>query len=201
MMKIDWQKNNGLIAAIVQDADSGLVLMLGYMSKESFKKTLSTKKVWFYSRSKKRLWRKGETSGNELAVVRLRIDCDGDALLIAARPRGPTCHTGKRSCFDNGVSAHKPGLKALEDLCAIIQNRKDTMPRASYTAGLFRAGIKKISNKIVEEAGEVFMAARKESKQRLVEESVDLLYHLFVLLVEKKISLTALIAEMNRRRK
>jgi phosphoribosyl-ATP pyrophosphohydrolase/phosphoribosyl-AMP cyclohydrolase len=193
--KIDWGKGQGLVPAIIQDADSGAVLMLGYMNRESFGKTLATKKVWFYSRSKQRLWMKGETSGNVLKIVDIKSDCDNDSLLVKVRPAGPTCHRGIYSCFRESKKTNE-----LSALFQIIQDRKAKMPRGSYTASLFRGGLDKISLKVAEEALEVVQAAQKQTKQRLAEEAVDLIYHLFVLLVGKGIGLQQIFQEIKRRR-
>jgi len=194
--KINWNKSGGLVPAVVQDATTGAILMLGYMNKQSFAKTLKTKKVWFYSRSKKRLWMKGETSKNVLNLVEVKPDCDFDALLIKAKPAGPTCHKGKYSCFRKNQK-----VGDLSGLFETITNRKFQMPKGSYTAALFESGLYKICSKVAEESGEVIKAATKESKQRLIEESVDLLYHLFVLLVQKQVKLKELESEIKRRRK
>lgn len=189
------QKFNGLIPSIIQNSRTGSVLMLGYMNQEAFQKTLKTKKIWFYSRSKKRLWMKGEASGNILKFVEAKIDCDKDALLISALPTGPVCHTGSVSCF-----GEEEKREMFEELYQIIQDRKEKMPQGSYTTSLFRAGMKKICQKIKEESSEVIVAAKNESKRRLIEESVDLLYHLFVLLGAKQIPFKILLTEMKKRR-
>lgn len=194
--KIDWDKGAGLIPAIIQDSTMGIVLMLGYMNRQSLTKTLRTKKIWFYSRSKKRLWMKGETSENVLNLIEVNLDCDGDALLIKALPSGPTCHTGDYSCFKEIKSA-----QSLIDLFKIIQERKDLMPEGSYTASLFKAGLDKISLKVAEEALEVVHAAQKQTKMRLIEEALDLVYHLFVLLIQKNITLADINNEVVKRAK
>ncbi len=190
--KINWSK--GLVPGIIQDADTGAVLMLGYMNEQSLAKTLNTKKVWFYSRSKKRLWMKGETSGNILSLIGIAPDCDGDALLIKVKPAGPTCHEGRYSCFKVNKDP-----SPLLGLFQIIQSRKQEMPKNSYTASLFGAGLNKISLKVAEEALEVVQAAQKQTKHRLIEEIVDLLYHTFVLSVQKKISLREIESEIIKR--
>lgn len=194
---INWSKGNGLIPAVIQDAQNGTVLMLGFMNQEALKKTLRTKKVWFYSRTKKRLWQKGETSGNILQVKSICVDCDTDTLLIQALPTGPVCHTGSQTCFDQPAGSKD----SLAELFQTLIERKKNMPAKSYTASLFKKGLDRICVKIAEESGEVIKAATKESKQRLVLESVDLLYHLFVLLVQQKISYSQLLKEVARRRK
>lgn len=185
-----------MIPAIVQDAGTGIVLMLGYMNKDALTRTLDTKKVWFYSRSKKRLWMKGETSGNTLAFVDVKADCDRDTLLVKAVPHGPTCHTGAWSCFED-----KQYANILEELYGVITERKQKMPQGAYTTALFAEGLDKICAKVDEESGEVIEAAKNESKKRVIDESVDVLYHLFVLLVEREISLAELLDEVRRRRR
>ncbi len=194
--QINWNKSDGLVPVIIQDVCIGEVLMLGYMSKKSLVKTLKTKKVWFYSRSKKRLWMKGEVSKNVLELVDIKVDCDGDALLISAKPAGPTCHTGQMSCFGLGFTKQD----ALLELFETIEDRKLKMPKGSYTTSLFKEGVFKICSKVAEESGEVIKAATKESKKRLVEESADLVYHLFVLLVEKNIKLKEVCSELKKRK-
>lgn len=180
--KIDWKKVSGLVPAIIQEADTGVVLMLGYMNEESLSKTLDSGRIWFYSRSRQRLWMKGETSGNVLEFVGASMDCDRDALLIKAKINGPVCHKGIKSCFEEDNFG-------LIELFNLIMQRKKNMPEGSYTASLFKEGLQKICDKVEEESDEVIKAAKRETKERLIEESVDLVYHLFVLLVEKNISL------------
>lgn len=186
---------NTLIPAIIQDSKTSKVLMLGYMNEEALQKTRKTKTVWFYSRSKRRLWKKGEMSGNVLNVSEILTDCDQDALLIKVRPKGPTCHTGSDTCFKEQNRGD-----AITELFSVIEDRKKTMPKGSYTALLFKQGLSKICAKIAEESEEVIRAAKRESRKRLIEESVDLMYHLFVLLTKKRISLSALEKEILRRR-
>ncbi|NIS70460.1 MAG: bifunctional phosphoribosyl-AMP cyclohydrolase/phosphoribosyl-ATP diphosphatase HisIE [Proteobacteria bacterium] len=195
-LKLNWKKEKGLIPAIVQDAQTGVVLMLGYMNQEALERTLETRKVWFYSRSKGRLWMKGETSGNTLELANVKTDCDKDALLVQALPKGPTCHTGSTSCFKESQ-----GRDVLNELYAVLIERKQNMPKGSYTAALFTKGLDTICEKVDEESGEVIQAAKEESKQRVIEESVDVLYHLFVLLVQKGVAFSELLQEVKRRRK
>ncbi|MDO8552100.1 MAG: bifunctional phosphoribosyl-AMP cyclohydrolase/phosphoribosyl-ATP diphosphatase HisIE [bacterium] len=195
-MKVDWEKVNGLVPAIVQDSSTGTVLMLGYMDKEALANTNRDGEAWFYSRTKKRLWKKGEESGNILRVVDMKIDCDNDTLLVSAIPNGPTCHTGTVSCF--GYELKK---NAIKELFAVIKDRKASLPEGSYTTSLFKSGVDKISLKVSEEAMEVIHAAQKQTKERLTEETVDLLYHLFVLLVEKGLTLEEIEVEMQNRAK
>lgn len=196
ILKIDWKKCDGLVPAIIQDSENGLVLMLGFMDSNALKKTFKTKKVWFYSRSKKRLWMKGEESGNFLKFISASLDCDRDTLLIKAKPAGPTCHNGTPTCFgENDIS------NIFDELFEVIADRRKKMPAESYTAFLFKKGLSKICAKVKEESGEVIKAAKQESKKRLVEESVDVLYHLFVLLAQKGVTLGRLKTEIKRRRK
>lgn len=195
---LDWQKNSdGLLPAIVQDCDTAQVLMLGYMNAEALEKTLDTKLVTFYSRSKKRLWQKGETSGNALDFVDVKLDCDGDALLVQARPRGPTCHRGIQSCFGNQeLSVETIGL-----LVRTISERAASNDKNSYTKQLLDGGIQVLGAKVLEEAEEVVRAATSEGTKRTVEESADLLYHLLVMLKSQKIRLEDIASELRRRRK
>jgi len=191
---VDWKKVNGLVPTIVQDSSTGTVLMLGFMDEEALKNTIRDNEVWFYSRTKKRLWKKGEESGNALRVVDIKLDCDNDTLLVRAESMGPTCHKGTVSCFDYELEGDE-----LQKLFAVIAKRKSEMPEGSYTAKLFSSGLDKISLKVSEEAMEVIHAAQKQTKERLIEETVDLLYHLFVLLAEKNVSLKEIDEEMKKR--
>lgn len=178
-----------LIPAIIQNIDTKQVLMLGYMSDESLAKTKATGHVWFYSRSKKRLWEKGETSGNYLSVVNIKEDCDEDVLLIMVRPAGPTCHNGTTTCFSS----------ELEKLIVTIAQRQQTLPKGSYTARLLSEGTKAIGNKVTEEAIEVVQAARFEGKQRLAEETADLLYHVLILLADQRVTWSEVMAVLDAR--
>lgn len=197
LKQVDWKKMNNLIPAIIQDANGLRVLMLGYMNEESLKKTLEDGKVWFYSRSRQRLWQKGEKSGNFLKVESIFLDCDGDALLITVRPAGPVCHTGEKDCF--GIGEKWFNIEAFAALFSLIEKRKELMPEGSYTTSLFKEGMNKICTKIGEESGEVIKAATKETKGRLVSESVDLMYHLFVACVERDIKMEEIISEIMKR--
>ncbi|MBI2416109.1 MAG: bifunctional phosphoribosyl-AMP cyclohydrolase/phosphoribosyl-ATP diphosphatase HisIE [Candidatus Kerfeldbacteria bacterium] len=183
-----------LTPTIIQDASTKQVLMLGYMSEESLAKTRATGRVWFYSRSKQRLWEKGETSHNYLNVVDIFEDCDNDTLLITTQPEGPTCHTGQISCFGEATPCD-----ALAKLEKVIQQRKTILPEESYTTSLFQAGLDRISVKVLEEAAEVVRAATKETPQRLTEETVDLLYHVLVLLVQQGVGYEKIMQELQRR--
>jgi len=197
-MKIDFEKGNGLVPAIVQDSKTNKVLMLGYMNSDAYEKTKAEGKATFFSRSKNRLWTKGETSGNYLNVEQMLVDCDSDTLLIKATPEGPTCHTGEDTCFKEDNSA---GDNFLINLEKIIQDRKDNPSEKSYTTSLFKEGINKIAQKVGEEATEVVIDAVADNKERLKEESADLLYHLLVLLAEKEIGLNDVINVLENRHK
>lgn len=197
LKQVNWKKMNDLVPAVIQDACGLRVLMLGYMNEESLKKTLEDGKVWFYSRSKQRLWQKGEKSGNFLQVERIFLDCDKDTLLITVNPVGPVCHTGEKDCF--GIGKKWFGLESFAALFDLIEKRKKLMPEGSYTTSLFKEGLNKICTKIGEESGEVIKAATKETKGRLVSESVDLMYHLFVACVEREIKFEEIISEIKNR--
>lgn len=189
-----WDKQDGLLPAIVQDADSRRVLMLGYMSREALAKTLDSGQVTFFSRSKGRLWTKGESSGHVLALVSLEADCDRDTLLVQARPHGPTCHLGTTSCFPSA-----PG-DILGELQALIRTRHAERPPGSYTTKLFDAGVKRIAQKVGEESLETALAAVAEEDAPLLGEAADLLYHLIVLLQARGLSLADAVAVLAQRR-
>lgn len=191
---IDFKKSDGLIPAIIQDSVSKQVLMLGYMDESAYAQTKKTGKVTFYSRSKKRLWVKGEESGNFLNLIEIKEDCDKDTLLILARPEGPTCHTGSYSCFGEEDFA----LKSLE---RDIAKRAKADAKESYTASLVKGGVESAGAKVEEEAEEVVRAAREETKQRVIEESADLLYHTLVLMYLKNVTLKDVESELANRRK
>ena len=195
-MNIDFNKGNGLVPVIVQHYKTNTVLMLGYMNDEALEKTKELGKATFFSRSKNRLWTKGETSGNFLIVKNILIDCDQDTILIKADPKGPTCHTGSDTCFNEVVKSNGDFLYQLEE---IISDRKNNPTEKSYTASLFQKGINKIAQKVGEEATEVVIDAIDNNHERLKEETADLLYHLLVLLAEKDISLNE-ISEVLRER-
>ncbi len=181
-MNIDFTKMNGLIPAIVQDALSGKVLMQGYMNEEALAKTQDTGMVTFFSRSKERLWTKGETSGNFLEAVSIAGDCDGDSILIKANPKGPVCHTGADTCW-NEVNSSKTVF--IDQLRAIIKDRKNNPSDQSYTASLFAKGINKIAQKVGEEAVEIVIEAKDDNKELFLGEAADLLFHYLVLLEAK----------------
>ena len=181
-MALDFDKMGGLIPAIIQDALTKNVLMLGFMNQEAYNKTLETNKVTFFSRTKNRLWTKGETSGNFLNVVSIEEDCDHDTLLIKANPIGPVCHTGAATCFNDD---NRYGVQFLSFLQDYIDKRHEEMPEGSYTTSLFKSGLNRIAQKVGEEALETVIEATNGTTGRLVYEAADMLYHLIVLLSEK----------------
>ena len=195
-MKIDLEKGGGLVPAIVQDANTLQVLMLGYMNAESVAKTNETGLVTFYSRSRKTLWTKGETSGNTLALISMTVDCDNDTILVKARPKGPTCHEGTVSCFgDEGAV----GVGFLSYLETLIEGRKTADPENSYTAQLLQGPLRRAAQKVGEEGVETALAAVAETDDKLVSEAADLFYHTLVLLAAKDVKLEAVISELKRR--
>ncbi|MDR1516553.1 MAG: bifunctional phosphoribosyl-AMP cyclohydrolase/phosphoribosyl-ATP diphosphatase HisIE [Dysgonamonadaceae bacterium] len=183
-MNIDFEKSGGLVPAIVQDTRSLQVLMLGYMNKEAFDKTVAEGKVTFFSRSKNRLWTKGEVSGNFLIVDEIRLDCDSDTLLVKAFPQGPTCHTGSVSCF--GEKDKKGFLYELE---SVIEQRLADNPDGSYTSKLFARGVNKVAQKVGEEAVELVIEAKDDNIDLFKNEAADLLYHFLILLKTKNLKL------------
>lgn len=193
---LDWDKMDGLIPAIVQHAATAEVRMLGYMDRMALDATIADRLVTFHSRSRGKPWRKGETSGNLLDLVDIRFDCDRDALLILARPRGPTCHTGSASCFGDDGS---PGLGFVATLAETVANRAAADPATSYTARLIGEGIKRLAQKVGEEGVEVALAAVAGDAAELTAEAADLIYHLTVLLEASDSSWDAVIAELERR--
>ncbi|TAK58835.1 bifunctional phosphoribosyl-AMP cyclohydrolase/phosphoribosyl-ATP diphosphatase HisIE [Patescibacteria group bacterium] len=192
--EMNWEKVGGLVPAIIQDTENGLVLMLGYMNEEALRRTLDTGFVWFYSRTRKTLWKKGETSGNVLSVEDIRVDCDNDTVLVKARPTGPVCHTGDTTCFKEEATRNELSL-----LFGVLEQRKRDLPKGSYTTKLFEAGLDRIALKVAEESLEVIQAATKETRERTIEETTDLLYHLFVLLIEKNVTLRDVEKELQNR--
>ncbi len=182
--RIDFEKSGGLVPAVIVDDISLQVLMTGFMNREALEKTRESGKVTFFSRTKGRLWTKGETSGNFLAVKRITPDCDNDTLLIKVTPAGPVCHTGTHSCFGEGEA--RP-FNFLSDLFDLIERRKKEMPGGSYTTGLFRDGSDRIIQKVGEEAVEVVIAAKNRDKKEVLNESADLIFHLLVMLSEQGI--------------
>ncbi len=195
--KIDWKKIDGLVPAIVQDASTRQVLMLGYMNAAALKKTVSSKKVTFFSRSKQRLWTKGESSGHFLKVVSVAVDCDNDTLLILANPAGPTCHRGTVSCFGDGALAG--GVGFLAHLDHVVAARIKSGDKSSYTVRLVQEGVARCAQKVGEEGVETALAALQKNTQEFAGEAADLLYHLIVLLRARKLSLTDAIAVLEKR--
>ena len=193
---LDWAKMDGLLPAIVQDAASGEVRMLGYMDRAALEATIADKLVTFHSRSREKSWRKGETSGNLLDLVDIKADCDGDALLVLAHPRGPTCHTGTASCF--GADG-PPGIGFLVMLANLLKQRASADPATSYTARLMGQGIKRLAQKVGEEGVEVALAAAAGDTAELTSEAADLVYHLTLLLQASDTSWDAVIRELRRR--
>ena len=225
-MTIDFEKCGGLVPAIVQDAETKNVLMLGYMNEEAYQKTLDTKKVTFWSRSRKCLWTKGETSGNFLDLVSIKVDCDNDTLLVRANPHGPTCHTGTDTCWGEenksdeqkavqttptpprsalplgsakNLGGERDTLLFLKELQDFIDKRYEEMPEGSYTTKLFKDGVKRIAQKVGEEALEAVIEACTGTKEQLTYEASDMLYHLIVLLTAKGLRIEDLVEELHRR--
>ncbi|MDL4839570.1 bifunctional phosphoribosyl-AMP cyclohydrolase/phosphoribosyl-ATP diphosphatase HisIE [Aquibacillus rhizosphaerae] len=205
-MKPDFSK--GLIPAIIVNEVTSDILMLAYMNEESFNKTLETKQTWFYSRSRDELWHKGATSGNTQAVQSIRLDCDNDTLLIKVKPEGPACHTGKISCFYQSIDLETGAtyqnedsfaFSIFEDVMAEIEERKQVKADNSYTNYLFDKGIDKIGKKVIEEAGEVVIAAKNNDKTEIKNEISDLIYHSFVLMADQGVSLNQVKQELSNR--
>lgn len=199
MMNINFEKGDGLVPAIIQDASTGKVLMLGYMSAESFARTRETGRVCFYSRSRQCLWTKGETSGNYLDVVSIKVDCDADTLLIQAKPHGPVCHTGTDTCW--GEENTPNTLLFLTELQDFINKRHEEMPEGSYTTSLFRDGVNRMAQKVGEEALEACIEACNGTNERLLYEASDMLYHLIVLLTSKGLRIEQVVDELASRHK
>ena len=209
---------SGLVTAVAQDAGTGEVLMVASMTREALERTLATGQGWYWSRSRRQLWRKGETSGHTQRVLEVRGDCDGDALLLKVEQTGPACHTGRRSCFFRTVApdgrlveesgtrtaprtGETAGPEILTELAGVLAERRRTAPAGSYTAGLFADGLARLNEKVMEEAAEVTRAARKETPDRLVEEAADLWFHSLALLVYQGISPMEVFAALARRRR
>lgn len=189
-MELDFNKLNGILPVVIQDWNTLKVLMLGFMNREAYDKTVATGYVTFYSRSRKQLWTKGETSGNYLVVKEIKTDCDDDSLLIKVEPMGNTCHLGRYSCFEEKKGDSGNFLRELEQ---ILRDRKEKMPENSYTSKLYGKGIDKIAQKVGEEAVELVIEAKKEDKELLLNEAADLVFHMMVLLVYKGYSLEEVI--------
>ena len=193
---IDWRKGDGLVPAIVQDADTARVLMLGYMNRDALEQTMRTGQVTFFSRSKQRLWVKGETSGHVLALDSAQVDCDGDTLLILARPHGPVCHNGTETCFGES----RPDIGFLGTLQSVIQANAAKQAKDSYVSGLLAKGIYKVAQKVGEEGVETALAAVSGIEEDLKNEAADLIFHLLVLLQAKNLSLADITAVLEQRR-
>ncbi|MEM9985810.1 MAG: bifunctional phosphoribosyl-AMP cyclohydrolase/phosphoribosyl-ATP diphosphatase HisIE [Bacteroidota bacterium] len=197
-MQLNFDKTGGLIPAIIQDAHTRQVLMLGYMNEEAFQKTQAEGVVTFFSRSKQRLWTKGETSGNFLKLVEMKVDCDRDTLLVRVEPQGPTCHTGSDTCWDE---ENQPYFGFLSTLSELIKDRHQNPKEGSYTTRLFERGINKIAQKVGEEAVETVIEAKDDNADLFLNESADLLYHLLILLEAKGHSLAEVVGVLEERNK
>lgn len=196
-MTIDFDKMNGLVPAIIQDAVTKNVLMLGFMNQEAYQKTIETKKVTFWSRTRQCLWTKGETSGHYLHLVSIQVDCDNDTLLVKVHPEGPTCHKGTDTCW--GEENHLNPILFLSELQDFICRRHEEMPENSYTTSLFRKGVNKMAQKVGEEAVETVIEATNGTTENLIYEGSDLLYHLIVLLTGKGLRIEDLVTELAKR--
>ncbi|MEE1999892.1 bifunctional phosphoribosyl-AMP cyclohydrolase/phosphoribosyl-ATP diphosphatase HisIE [Alkalimonas sp. MEB108] len=197
--QLKWP-DTGLLPAIVQHAISGKVLMQGYMNQQALSHTLSSEKVTFFSRSKQRLWTKGESSGHTLDLVAISNDCDADSILVLAMPKGPTCHVGTETCWHDNQS-NSPALSFLYDLEQVIQSRKEADPASSYTASLFAKGVKRIAQKVGEEGVESALAAMAGDKEELANEAADLVFHLLVLLQSQQLELNDVLKVLQKRHK
>lgn len=200
-MKIDFEKMGGLVPAIIQDAETKNVLMLGYMNQEAYDKTIQCGKVTFFSRTKNRLWTKGEESGNFLNVVSIKNDCDNDTLLIKVNPVGPVCHTGTDTCWGEENKNTENPLLFLSELQDFVEKRHEEMPEGSYTTSLFKDGINRMAQKVGEEALEAVIEAVNGTDERLVYEGSDMLYHLIVLLTSKGMRIEQMAEELQKRHK
>ena len=196
-LKIDFDKCGGLVPAIIQDAQTKVVLMLGYMNQEALKMTQETGLVTFFSRSRQCLWTKGETSGNYLHLVDIKVDCDNDTLLVQATPDGPTCHTGTDTCW--GEENKLNPLLFLSELSDFIEKRHEEMPEGSYTTSLFKDGLNRMAQKVGEEALELVIEATNGTNDRLIYEGSDMLYHLIVLLTSKGLRIEDMAKELMER--
>ena len=196
-MNIDFEKCGGLVPAIIQDASTLKVLMLGYMNEEALQKTMDSGLVTFYSRSRQTLWTKGETSGNYLKLIDMKVDCDNDTLLVKAMPSGPVCHTGSDTCWGE-TNGNQP-LMFLAQLQDFIEKRHEEMPEGSYTTSLFRDGLNRMAQKVGEEALELVIEATNGTNERVIYEGADMLYHLIVLLTSKGLRIEDLATELQER--
>jgi phosphoribosyl-AMP cyclohydrolase / phosphoribosyl-ATP pyrophosphohydrolase len=197
--KLDWSKGDGLLPGVVQDADTEAVLMLGYFNPESLRATLERSRVVFYSRTRQKLWEKGETSGHTLQLVSIAADCDNDSLLLRARPIGPTCHRNTTTCFGDGSIPASEGIGFLARLEEVIAARIAENPEGSYTAKLYSKGVQRMAQKVGEEGVEVALAAQSGDNPQLVSEAADLVFHLALLLRARGLTLNAVAAELAAR--
>jgi phosphoribosyl-ATP pyrophosphohydrolase/phosphoribosyl-AMP cyclohydrolase len=196
---VDFAKGDGLVPAIVQDADNGAVLMMAYMNREALEQTLARKRAVFFSRSKQRLWEKGETTGHTLDVVNVIADCDQDTLLVTARPRGPACHKGTLTCFGDEPRAAVTPIAFLAKLEAVVAQRATEKPEASYTARLLEKGVQRVAQKVGEEGVELALAGAAQGEDKVIGESADLLFHMLVLLRARGVTLQAVVNELENR--
>lgn len=199
-MEIDFDKMGGLVPAIIQDADTKTVLMLGFMNQEAYTKTVETRKVTFYSRTRKKLWTKGEESGHWLHLVDIKADCDNDTLLVTVHPEGPTCHKGTDTCWGEKNENVNP-LLFLTELQDFIEKRHEEMPEGSYTTSLFKDGLNRMAQKVGEEALEAVIEAVNGTNDRLIYEASDMFYHLIVLLTAKGLRIEDIARELETRHK
>jgi phosphoribosyl-ATP pyrophosphohydrolase/phosphoribosyl-AMP cyclohydrolase len=197
--RLSWDKQQGLLPAIVQHATSGAVLMLGYMDRDALRATLERRRAVFYSRSRRQLWEKGETSGHTLEVIDVRKDCDADTLLVSALPSGPVCHNGTATCFGNDTTSAAERLSFIADLERIIGERIAASPDGSYTAALYAQGVRRMAQKVGEEGLEVALAAACEPDAQLLGEAADLVFHLLVLLRSRGLPFQAVVDELRHR--
>lgn len=196
---VDFGKGDGLVPAIVQDATTGAVLMLGYMNREALEQTLARGRAVFFSRSKQRLWEKGETTGHSLDIVEVALDCDADTLLITAHPRGPACHNGTLTCFGNEPRTAASRVAFLARLEDVIAQRATDKPEASYTARLLEKGIARVAQKVGEEGVELALAGAAQGEDKVIEEAADLLFHTLVLLRARGVSLSQVVRQLESR--
>jgi phosphoribosyl-ATP pyrophosphohydrolase/phosphoribosyl-AMP cyclohydrolase len=197
--RVDFAKGGGLVPAIVQDAGSGAVLMMAYMNRESLEQSLVRGRAVFYSRSKQRLWEKGETSGHTLDLVDIALDCDNDTLLVTAHPRGPACHNGTLTCFGDEPRAAATRIGFLAKLESVIAQRASEKPEDSYTARLLEKGINRVAQKVGEEGVELALAGAAQGDDKVIEESADLLFHMLVLLRARGVTLDRVVRELEKR--
>ena len=196
---IDFAKGNGLVPAIVQDADTGAVLMMAYMNREALDQTLTRGRAVFFSRSKQRLWEKGETTGHTLDVVNVVADCDQDTLLVSVRPRGPACHNGTLTCFGDEPRTAVTPIAFLAKLESVIAQRATEKPEASYTARLLDKGVNRVAQKVGEEGVELALAGAAQGEDKVIEESADLLFHMLVLLRARGVPLSQVVRQLESR--